>query len=108
MSNANYIRGRRWEYETLAYLKKLDSKGFGGRFAGSHGLFDVIWVSPRDKVVYFVQDKVKKGNPSHKVKSTSDYDSNLKCYKFPGFKNKYMLDGQYTVATEKWTKYTRC
>ena len=94
--NKNYVRGRKWEYQTLKYLKNLDSFGFGGRMAGSHGLADVVWVSPRDSTVYFIQNKVTK------KKCIGFYDPNHKCYKKT--LNTYKL---FDVVLEKWTKKTR-
>lgn len=93
MSNRNYLRGRRWEYEVLqdkCGIKSHTKNGrcFALRTAGSHGKYDIVRVCLVDKVAEFLQLKVKKGKPGHK---------------------KVVMEPTTTISTffNKWTKYSR-
>lgn len=89
MGNKNYIAGRRFEYETLKELKALDPEGFGGRLAGSHGKYDVVWVSPKHRTVYLIQCKT-----NHKISFPKKIN-----YLYQQYEN------DYNINCQKWTKY---
>jgi hypothetical protein len=55
MPNSNYLAGRRFEYERKKYYERV-LKCEVMRTAGSHGLFDLIVISP-DGDVSFLQLK---------------------------------------------------
>lgn len=58
MSNRNYVKGRAFEYKTAKTLRDV----YGCevmRTAGSHGLFDLISITPQG-IVEFIQCKVVK------------------------------------------------
>lgn len=56
MPNANYLAGRRFEYERMAHYRELDHVVM--RTAGSHGLFDLISIDVRHGLATLIQCKV--------------------------------------------------
>jgi len=58
MPNANYIRGRRYEYKIVHEHK---ARGFDvvQRTAGSHSPIDIFAISFKDRMIKFIQCKPK-------------------------------------------------
>lgn len=56
MPNANYLSGRRFEYERMDYYRQLGQTVM--RTAGSHGPYDLIALDSRRAIVTLVQCKV--------------------------------------------------
>jgi len=58
MPNANYVKGRRKEYQIVNRHKALGHIAF--RSAGSHSPVDVTAIDSKNKVIHFIQSKVGK------------------------------------------------
>ena len=64
MPNANYLKGRRNEYELM---KALEERGYVVmRTSGSHGPFDVIGINPKNGHIQFIQAKVTEDDATAK------------------------------------------
>ena len=86
MVNKNYIKGRRFEYETVNSEREEGCLAF--RSAGSHSPIDVVSISRGDKTIRFIQ--CKSGKTSHK-----------------GLKKEFEGTEQYTVIWEVREKITK-
>ena len=81
--NPNYIAGRAFEYERMAHYKSLGYEVM--RTAGSHGLFDIIAISPLGSVEFIQCKRVStkaeaellikkfKENPPIEIKYTTQF-----------------------------------
>ena len=83
MPNANYIKGRRKEYEIMNDAK---AKGLiAVRTAGSHGPFDVIIIHPYAKIIEFIQckpDDMSENKKKHIEDENRELNGDYKAYFF--------------------------
>jgi len=57
MVNSNYVKGRNKEYRLK---KQFEAVGFVcTRSAGSHGIWDLVCVHPKEGIIKFIQAKPK-------------------------------------------------
>jgi Holliday junction resolvase len=58
MPNKNYIKGRRYEYKTMEFLRSIGCD-IVLRSAGSHSPIDVIGIDSDKRHIFFIQCKPK-------------------------------------------------